>query len=149
MDLISDFTMNVVNKSMDGLTRRQLVISSNLANVDTPGYKRKEVMFEGALQQAIMTHRGQQVQIIDNDHELPMTTSDARHVSNGSMNLTLDQVNAEIVENKTEYRNDSNSVDIERDMSLLAKNTEHYLALANVQGRMVRQMRSVITNNGG
>lgn len=148
MDLISSFTVDVASKALDGLSQRQLVMSSNLANVDTPGYKHKQVQFEGTLQRAILTRQGENTRIVDNDHELPMFTSSADHLSNGFEKIAIGDVTPEVTETDVQYRNDGNAVDIEKDMAMLAKNTEHYLALANVQGRMFKQMRSVITNGG-
>src|SRR5689334_16815563 len=39
--------------AMRGATARQQALSDNLANVDTPGYVRKDVDFHGALQAAL------------------------------------------------------------------------------------------------
>jgi flagellar basal-body rod protein FlgB len=59
MDLITSLTTQVMNKALDGLSRRHKAIASNLANVDTPNYRRRDVSFEGALQHAIMQTKGQ------------------------------------------------------------------------------------------
>lgn len=39
-------TIIMAQKSLDCLWKKQEAISDNLANVDTPGYKRKQVSFE-------------------------------------------------------------------------------------------------------
>ncbi len=39
-------TIMMAQKSLDCLWKKQEAISANLANVDTPGYKRKQVSFE-------------------------------------------------------------------------------------------------------
>lgn len=39
-------TMSMANKSLDYLWRKMEVVQNNLANVDTPGYKKKDVSFE-------------------------------------------------------------------------------------------------------
>ncbi|MHB8131035.1 MAG: flagellar basal body rod protein FlgB [Mobilitalea sp.] len=38
--------INVLDKAADASWQRNEVISNNIANVDTPGYKRKDVQFE-------------------------------------------------------------------------------------------------------
>lgn len=48
--LINDDAMKAARASLDGLSMRQQVISRNLANVDTPGYKAQSVNFEDILQ---------------------------------------------------------------------------------------------------
>ena len=49
MDLITSSTMHTLKLGMDGLLARQQAVSSNIANVMTPGYQRQEVSFEGQL----------------------------------------------------------------------------------------------------
>ena len=44
--------MKLMGKAMDAYSLRQKAIASNVANVDTPGYKRLEVSFEDELQKA-------------------------------------------------------------------------------------------------
>ena len=39
-------TISMAHKAMDFLWKKQEVIASNIANVDTPGYKNKNVAFE-------------------------------------------------------------------------------------------------------
>jgi flagellar basal-body rod protein FlgB len=50
---ISDPTMDVVYKAMQGLAARQRATADNIANVETPGYKATKVDFESSLRQAI------------------------------------------------------------------------------------------------
>ena len=53
MDLISNRTIEITKLGMDGLLDRQHAISSNIANVMTPDYQRKEVAFESQLSEII------------------------------------------------------------------------------------------------
>ena len=53
MDLISSRTIEITKLGMDGLIDRQQAISSNIANVMTPDYQRKEVAFESQLAEII------------------------------------------------------------------------------------------------
>ena len=46
MDILSVRSSDVMRKAMDGLVARNDALSSNLANVDTPGYKPVKVEFE-------------------------------------------------------------------------------------------------------
>lgn len=52
MELINSNHSQLLAKAMDSYTLRQRVTSSNIANIDSPGYKRHKVEFESALQQA-------------------------------------------------------------------------------------------------
>lgn len=51
IDLISDRTINITQLGMTGLTERQHAIASNIANVMTPEFLRKEVAFESQLRE--------------------------------------------------------------------------------------------------
>ena len=46
--------VNVLNKAADASWIRNEVIANNIANVSTPGYKRKDIKFEGYLKNEIM-----------------------------------------------------------------------------------------------
>ncbi len=91
--------INIIGKATEASMLRQQVISENIANVDTPGYKRKEVMFESALQEALMSH--------DKLYDIDMNT-----------------LTPKIQMNKTDlsYRLDGNNVNIDTEMTELAKN---------------------------
>ena len=59
MELFSN-TFQVLEKSLDYSSTKQKVISQNIANVDTPNYKAKDVAkssFKGALQASIEAYR--------------------------------------------------------------------------------------------
>jgi flagellar basal-body rod protein FlgB len=49
---MDDAALNAAQWALDGLSARQQVISRNLANVDTPGYRAQQLNFENALSQA-------------------------------------------------------------------------------------------------
>ena len=49
MNLIDSSHSQLLAKAMDSYTLRQQITSSNIANIDTPGYKRHEVQFETEL----------------------------------------------------------------------------------------------------
>ena len=51
--LIGDTTFDIARLALDGLSRRQELIGTNLANVDTPGYRAQTNNFEVALQRAL------------------------------------------------------------------------------------------------
>jgi flagellar basal-body rod protein FlgB len=48
-----DTTQLALEAAMRGSMQRQTLLTNNLANVDTPGYQRQDVNFQGALQAAI------------------------------------------------------------------------------------------------
>jgi flagellar basal-body rod protein FlgB len=52
-----DTTQLGLERALAGASRRQAAIAENLANVNTPGYQRKDVDFHSALQQAFAAGR--------------------------------------------------------------------------------------------
>ena len=46
--------INVLDKAADAANLRNEVLSNNIANVDTPNYKRKDVSFQNYLEQALI-----------------------------------------------------------------------------------------------
>lgn len=101
--------VDVYNKAINAASLRQQAISSNIANVDTPGYKRQDVVFESMLQDAMrMNGKG-----------------------NGFGNISLDQLNPKLVTDRKNmsYRMDGNNVDIDTETAEAAKNQLRYNAL--------------------
>jgi flagellar basal-body rod protein FlgB len=47
--LSGDVNFKVIGKMLDGAAARHKAIAANLANVETPGYKRRYVSFEKEL----------------------------------------------------------------------------------------------------
>jgi flagellar basal-body rod protein FlgB len=149
--LISSFTSQLVDKAMDGVVMRHTAIASNLANVDTPGYQHRQVAFEGDLQRAIGKFRGKAdgMTIASNDVELGMQASNPLHLSPTPIFNSLDEITPRITSTSdTAYRNDGNNVDVEHEMVDLARNTEHFLALARLNRQIDDGLRKVISSSG-
>jgi flagellar basal-body rod protein FlgB len=52
MKLIDNNHSELLGRSMDALTLRQRMTAANIANIDTPGFKKLEVRFEDELRRA-------------------------------------------------------------------------------------------------
>jgi flagellar basal-body rod protein FlgB len=129
----------VVEKSLHGLTARQRAISENVANADTPGYKRLEVSFEGSLAKAIKGAKPQA-----EDGELDLKTSSGRHFSLGP-NASADQVQAAMAQVTDEtFRNDRNDVDVESEMAKLAETNVRYNTMATLARNKFDGLKSVL-----
>lgn len=152
MDLISSLSTDVMGKALDGLSKRHQAIAGNLANVDTPNYKRREVAFEGMLSRAIQAQKNKNVQNIrpsGNDEPMILKTTRPGHISTGNPVMSLNDVQPEMVESQAlEYRKDGNSVDVESEMTQLARNTQRYQAISTMESRTFKSLRGVITGGG-
>ena len=155
MDLIHSTTRDVLAVAMDGHSARQKAIASNIANVSTPNYQRRDVSFSGALQQAL---KGQNIQPMQSNGHIPlntphqggvgMTTNHLAHFNLDAEGNTIRSVQIKpTVDALHQYRNDGNNVDIENEMVQLAKNSGKFGSLTRLQGKLNEQMRQVIRDS--
>lgn len=118
---IFDKTTNALQTALKMREIKQNLVSSNIANAETPGYHAKKMDFEEALGRAL-----------DIDGLRAMSTSNESHYSVGGKSSA---VRPEIYENPdVAINNDGNTVDIEKEMASLSENTISYkaaLALIN------------------
>jgi len=135
--LFNNPTMGLLQKSLDASSLQQKMIANNLANVDTPGFKRSEVVFQEKLKTALETQEVAK-------GELHATLTDPRHIAFQQV-TTLDQIQPSLVQrNDTTLRNDGNNVDIDVEMSKLAQNQIFYTSLAQVASTQLSLLRSAI-----
>lgn len=114
----------IVEKSLDATWLRNEAISQNIANIDTPGYKRKKVSFEEYLSSA-MDEKG-----FDK--------------KNGG---SVDDIEIKVTEDNKylSYRLDENNVDIDNEMASLAKNNIQYNTLIQRMNASFRNLKSAIS----
>lgn len=104
---------------------RQGIISSNIANIDTPGYKAKETAFEEEL-----------------DTRLRMTTTSSDHIASPFPERALSYKVAE--DPFSRIGNDSNTVDLDREMMKLNQNQLLYSASADVIQAKITALKDAI-----
>ena len=96
---------------------RQKVISTNIANIDTPDYKTKELKFQDQLNRS------------DNEYKLKLSRTHINHMSlkeeSLSSNMKLYEVNG------LKEQNDGNNVNLDTQMSEMSKNSIMFSALQN------------------
>ena len=124
-DFFSDKTSMALHKSLDGAAFRHRVIADNIANVETPGFKRSNVVFEEKLKNALSSDTLQMIE------------------------SRIDGVEPEVEQDITSpSRPDGNNVSIDKEMADMTKNTMQYEAvvqLMNIRGAMIR---TAITGGG-
>jgi len=115
---ILDFTDLVVQQAMQGSSLAQQVLSNNLANADTPGFKRSDVNFESALASAVSASDPEAA--VENVAFAPQTDT------------------------TTAMQADGNNVDLEREMSGLTSNAVEYETLASIEKTRLGMIQSAI-----
>jgi flagellar basal-body rod protein FlgB len=119
---MSNFT-NIIGTAMQGNLVRGNVITNNIANADTPGFKRGAVSFEGHLQAAVADF--QKTGQLDLSNVRPRFFTQYDHLN---------------------YRIDENNVDIEHEMTQLYQNSVRFEVMAGSVMHHYRTINMVIQN---
>ena len=119
--------INVLNRAADAAWQRNEAISNNIANVDTPGYKRQDVAFESVLQQALGNNRYQSM-----DDKVA--------------NVNLSRLRGRAYVDFANYscRLDGNNVDIENENVMLAENQLKYQGLISSINQEFTNLKTVM-----
>jgi len=121
----------LLERGLDALWKRNEVISNNIANIDTPGYKANKVEFESLLAEALAkgTIQGK--------------TTRNKHIQIGAG--SLDDVRPVVKRsNNTTMRMDGNNVDIDQEMVDLARNSIQYQALIQKVSKELGRIRMAV-----
>lgn len=119
--------INVLDRAADAAWQRNEAISNNIANVDTPGYKRQDVAFESVLQQALGNNRYESMD--DKVANVDLSRLRGR--------AYLDYANYS-------YRLDGNNVDIENENVMLAENQLKYQGLISSINQEFTDLKTVM-----
>lgn len=134
-DLVSDNRMiQLMDHSLALASRRQTLIASNLANIDTPGYRTRDFSFEGALKAALAEDAGQQ-----SPSSLARTNPMHLIGSSGSaLPPSLDPLRPD------SERNDGNDVSLDRETMLMARTQMTYQNASNFMQTELRKLYFLI-----
>ena len=120
--------VNILDKAADASWLRNEAISNNIANVDTPGYKRKDLDFEGVLKQELgrckHTSLDTKIENLHMDHLNPSVYTDLSNYS---------------------YRLDGNNVDIDNEEVEYASEQLRYEGITAGINNEFTRMKSVIS----
>ncbi|GAN34069.1 MAG: flagellar basal body rod protein FlgB [Candidatus Brocadia sp. AMX2] len=118
-----DKSINLLEKMLDVSAIKHKVIANNIANINTPGYKKMEVSFAEQLEKVI---------------------------KDNSMNK-FDSLQPKIVLSKEDangtVRNDGNNVDMDKEVSSLMKNTLSYNIYTQLLAKKMESLKSAIENS--
>jgi flagellar basal-body rod protein FlgB len=114
-----DVTQKSLEVALHGTELRQQVISNNLANVNTPGFKRSDVEFGPALAEALQF--------------------------SGTSSAVAGVTTVVKTDNQSTMRADGNNVDIDREATYLAQTQLQFSALMAVVTKNLTTMSSIIT----
>ena len=117
-----DTTFKALDLALGAAGKRQEVLANNLANVNTPGYKRLDVQFDGVLAKAVDAARA----------------GDATSLDSMRPGVSTDESVA--------VRADGNSVDVDQEMAYVAENNIRYNALVQLTQKKLETLKYVIAD---
>ena len=131
LDLFEGKTLNAVERYMERLSERQQIVSSNLANIDTPGYRTKDISFHATMDELLA----------DRSSSARLRTTRERHIDAEPFGPSIDRVFEPkgLVE-----RADKNNVDIDREMMKLSETSFGYSMMTQVLRGKYQKLASSI-----
>ncbi|WP_315905721.1 flagellar basal body rod protein FlgB [Priestia koreensis] len=121
-------TFDALEQGLNYSSLKQKTIADNIANVDTPNYKAKNVSFKGELDRAL-------------NESLKAHRTNPRHFE---FTPSSSFSNSAIVSRANDYQQNGNSVDMDLEMSEIAKNQIYYQALSDRLSGKFSSMKMVI-----
>ncbi|KXZ39761.1 flagellar basal-body rod protein FlgB [Alkalithermobacter thermoalcaliphilus JW-YL-7 = DSM 7308] len=118
--------INLLSKALDMYSKRNQLLSNNIANANTPNYKRKDIKFNQILTR-YQTQRG----YITNEKHIEIGKN------SGEFKIYTDK--------NTKTRLDGNNVDIDVEMAELSKNSIAYNTVAQQISNSFRRIKYAIT----
>jgi len=122
---------NLLIGALDGSALKQAVISNNIANVNTPGYKKNVVNFQEVLEN-----------MLDPKKELVLTR--AKHLAKKE-DIKDTQVIKITQNNATSLRNDGNNVDVDLELAELAENNLYFNSLTQLLSSQLAMIKYAIS----
>ena len=157
MDIITNRTMNITQLAMDGLMDRQHAVASNIANVMTPRYQRKEVAFENQLAEIqekedlkdyikglnSIEYKPPILDVFTGDvhkYRIP-TLQEKAYLQSNVYEEYKPQLVTDIYSGTDHH---GNNVELEREMMDLSKTGTKYLVLSNLERRQFSGLSEII-----
>ncbi len=125
---MSGSNVQLLEKFIDYCSLKNKTISKNISNIGTENYKRQDVSFDELLSLNVNNQ---------------LKTDNPKHISIapiGESGLGIDEIN----DTKTEGTSEVNNVNLEKEMSELAKNTMDFRFAARKLGNYFKEMQSAI-----
>jgi len=113
---------------------KQKVISGNIANINTPNYKTKELVFEDELKMA------------KSQNDLKLNVTHQNHIKMQADSSNTSKSNLVEVQNLQE-QNDGNNVSLDQQMSAMAKNRTEFHAIQSAIKKDASFFKEIIASS--
>ncbi len=129
--------MDLVARSLDVESTRKTVIADNLANAETPYFKRSMVTFEKELFRAMKSEH-------DSVHPFAAKMTNEKHIPFERPKDYRDVTGKIQVDYPSSYTNAENNVDPEKEMVDWVKANERYEAMTTILDRYFRRIKMAL-----
>ena len=126
-----DRTMGILGRSLDYRARNQRVIASNVANIDTPGFRPKKLKFDEELRKAA------------EKEQIHLTRTNGKHLPSLQQFSMAGEQPFEL-ETEPESTGGDHSLDIDREMAKMAKNNLLYDATVKMLSKKFSLLKEAI-----
>ncbi len=130
--LFSNLTGTLLRKNLDFQAKRNLLLSSNISNNNTPGYKSQDIDFKEQLKGAVELRDG-----------LSLNITNEKHL--GPSKEALENLKPEVFEIDDAARSDGNNVNLDKEMAKLAENQIMYNATVQLMAKRGSTLKAAIT----
>jgi flagellar basal-body rod protein FlgB len=126
-DISFGSTVSMLKDAVKGSGEAHQVIANNIANAETPNFKRSDVSFKEAL--------AAELPRTDDPDELALVTDNPQQIPAGPEFEAQPFAITTSIDNQTQMRNDGSNVDIDQEMAKLSLNSSY--------GQTMHQLLSV------
>ncbi len=123
--MIEDRMLPVLENLLTWTSKRQQALASNIANMDTPGYRAGDYSFDQELASI----------------QLAATSGSHIKPANDASNIRMYEVGTPVKPN-------GNNVDLDRELTEITKNGYQYVTLVQYLSQKLRTVRSAISEGG-
>ncbi len=123
---IFDKTIDAMQDRLSLNSLQQKLISSNIANLNTPNYSAKEASFSSVLRQSL------------EDGSMPMAKTNVTHIDEGNLETAM----------KSPEITGSGPVDLDWEMMKLSKNSIEYQYMVSLISKKFTNLKNVIDVGG-
>jgi flagellar basal-body rod protein FlgB len=130
-------TVSMLKHAMTGASETQSSLANNIANVNTPGFKRTDVSFKDALAASAPER--------SSSDELAMTIDEPGHMTaSGNADPNIFAITKKI-DPSTAMREDGSNVDIDQEMAKLSLNSAYAQSIGQLLQNQYTRLRKAIS----
>ncbi|MDY6821897.1 MAG: flagellar basal body rod protein FlgB [Deferribacterota bacterium] len=131
VNMFDKIRINDLNYGLNVSSVKNDVIAKNIANADTPFYKAKKIKFKEVMEE-----------YFPDEKKIPLIVTDEQHIQPGQKILSPSSFVR--YQNNMSPRNDFNDVNLDYEMSELAKNGINYSMMGQITSNSFAKLKEAI-----